>query len=57
MIRRRTVLLTAPALIASTRIRAAETVKIGIMFPLTGNSAGFSDAAMAKIEWPMQGWR
>ena len=39
MIRRRTLLLTAPAVIASSRARAAETVKVGIMFPLTGNSA------------------
>ena len=50
MIRRRTLLLTAPAVIASSRARAAETVKVGIMFPLTGNSAASGGEAKAAVE-------
>ena len=50
MIRRRTLLLTTPAIIASTRVRAAETVKVGIMFPLTGNSAASGGEAKAAVE-------
>jgi branched-chain amino acid transport system substrate-binding protein len=49
MIRRRTLLLTAPAIIASTRLRAAETVKVGILFPLTGNSAASGAEAKAAV--------
>jgi branched-chain amino acid transport system substrate-binding protein len=44
MIRRRNVLLAAPllaapAILSATRTRAATSVKIGVLFPLTGNSA------------------
>jgi len=49
MICRRTLLLTAPA-IAIRRARAAETVKVGIMFPLTGNSAASGGEAKAAVE-------
>jgi branched-chain amino acid transport system substrate-binding protein len=50
MLRRRTLLLTTPAIIASSRIRAAETVKIGVMYPLTGNSAASGGEAKAAVE-------
>ena len=50
MIRRRTLLLTAPAVLAAPRARAAETVKIGVMFPLTGNSAASGKEAKAAVE-------
>jgi branched-chain amino acid transport system substrate-binding protein len=50
MIRRRTLLLTAPAIIASTRARAAESVKVGVLFPLTGNSAASGGEAKAAVE-------
>jgi hypothetical protein len=49
MIRRRTVLLSAPAIVATTRTRAMETVKVGVMFPLTGNSAASGGEAKAPV--------
>jgi branched-chain amino acid transport system substrate-binding protein len=50
MIRRRTLLLTAPAVIAASRANAADTVKVGVLLPLTGNSAGSGAEAKASIE-------
>lgn len=55
MISRRTVLLTAPVIMApavftAPRASAAETVKIGVMFPLTGNSAASGAEAKAAVE-------
>jgi branched-chain amino acid transport system substrate-binding protein len=50
MIRRRTLLLTAPAVFATSRLRAAETVKVGVMFPLTGNSAASGGEGKAAVE-------
>jgi branched-chain amino acid transport system substrate-binding protein len=50
MIRRRTVLLTAPAVIAASRVGAAEAVKVGVLFPLTGNSAASGGEAKAAVE-------
>ena len=50
MIRRRTLLLTAPAIITASRARAADAVKVGVMFPLTGNSAGSGTEAKAAVE-------
>jgi branched-chain amino acid transport system substrate-binding protein len=51
MIRRRILLLSAPAIIAaSSRSRAAETVKVGVLLPLTGNSAASGGEAKAAIE-------
>ena len=50
MIRRRTLLLSAPAVIATSRAHAAESVKVGVMFPLTGNSAASGGEAKAAVE-------
>ena len=50
MIRRRTLLLATPAIIAATRVRAAETVKIGVLYPLTGNSAASGQEAKQSVE-------
>jgi branched-chain amino acid transport system substrate-binding protein len=50
MIRRRTVLLAAPAIIASSSLGAAETVKVGVLFPLTGASAASGGEAKAAVE-------
>jgi branched-chain amino acid transport system substrate-binding protein len=50
MIRRRSLLLTAPAIIATSRARATETVKVGVLFPLTGNSAASGGEAKAAVE-------
>ena len=50
MIRRRSLLLTAPAVIATSRARATETVKVGVLFPLTGNSAASGGEAKAAVE-------
>jgi len=50
MIRRRTVLLSAPAVIAASSLGAAETVKVGVMFPLTGNSAASGGEAKVAVE-------
>ncbi len=50
MISRRTLLLTTPGILAASRTRAAESVKVGVMFPLTGNSAASGGEAKAAIE-------
>jgi branched-chain amino acid transport system substrate-binding protein len=50
MISRRTVLLAAPAIIAASHARAAATVKVGVLLPLTGNSAGSGAEAKAAVE-------
>ena len=50
MIRRRSLLLAAPAVIAAPRARAANAVKVGILLPLTGNSAGAGGEAKAAYE-------
>jgi branched-chain amino acid transport system substrate-binding protein len=50
MIRRRTVLLAAPAILTVTRVRAAASVKIGVLFPLTGNSAASGQEAKQAVE-------
>ena len=50
MIRRRTLLLTAPAVIATTRAHAASAVKVGVLLPLTGNSAGSGLEAKAAVQ-------
>src|SRR4051794_10882883 len=50
MIRRRTLLLSTPAIIAASRARAAAAVKVGVMFPLTGNSAASGGEAKAAVE-------
>lgn len=50
MIRRRTVLMSAPALAAAPRAHAADIVKVGVMLPLTGNSAASGGEAKASIE-------
>jgi branched-chain amino acid transport system substrate-binding protein len=49
MIRRRT-LLAAPAVIAASRTWAADPVKVGVMFPLTGNSAASGGEGKAAVE-------
>ena len=48
---RRTVLAAAIALAASSRARAADAVTIGILLPLTGNSAqvGADDKAALEV--------
>lgn len=50
MIRRRTLLLAAPAIISAAHVRAAETVKIGVLYPLTGNSAASGQEAKQSVE-------
>ena len=50
MIRRRTMLLATPAILTAARSRAAEPVKVGVMFPLTGNSAASGGEAKAAVE-------
>ena len=50
MIRRRTLLLATPAIITATRVRAAESVKIGVLYPLTGNSAASGGEAKQSVE-------
>lgn len=50
MLRRRTMLLTAPFVLTAGRAYAADAVKIGIMFPLTGNSAASGGEAKAAVE-------
>jgi branched-chain amino acid transport system substrate-binding protein len=50
MIRRRTLLLSAPAVIAASHAHAAEAVKVGVLLPLTGNSAGSGAEAKASIQ-------
>jgi branched-chain amino acid transport system substrate-binding protein len=48
--RRRSLLLSAPAIVVAGRSRAAETVRIGVLFPLTGNSAASGGEAKAAVE-------
>jgi branched-chain amino acid transport system substrate-binding protein len=55
MMRRRTLLLTAPAVVAAPYVvtsaaRAADTVRIGVLFPLTGNSAASGGEGKAAVE-------
>lgn len=50
MIRRRTLLLATPAIITAAHVRAAETVKIGVLYPLTGNSAASGQEAKQSVE-------
>jgi branched-chain amino acid transport system substrate-binding protein len=50
MLRRRSVLLAAPAIVAASGLRAAEKVKVGVMFPLTGASAASGGEAKAAVE-------
>jgi branched-chain amino acid transport system substrate-binding protein len=50
MLRRRSVLLAAPAVVAASRLRAAQSVKVGVMFPLTGSSAASGGEAKAAVE-------
>jgi branched-chain amino acid transport system substrate-binding protein len=51
MIRRRTLIASAAALpLAAPSLRAAETVKIGVLFPLTGNSASAGQQAKTATE-------
>jgi len=50
MIRRRSLLLAAPAIITAAHVRAAETVKIGVLYPLTGNSAASGQEAKQSVE-------
>jgi branched-chain amino acid transport system substrate-binding protein len=50
MIRRRHLLLATPAIITATRVRAAETIKIGVLYPLTGNSAASGQEAKQSVE-------
>jgi branched-chain amino acid transport system substrate-binding protein len=52
MIRRRTVIASAAALpaLASPTLRAAPTVKIGVLFPLTGSSASAGQQSKTAIE-------
>ena len=50
MMRRRTLLLTAPAVFAARTAAAAPAVKVGVMFPLTGNSAASGAEAKAAVE-------
>jgi branched-chain amino acid transport system substrate-binding protein len=50
MIRRRSLLLATPAVLATSRTRAVEAVKVGVLLPLTGNSAASGGEAKASIE-------
>jgi branched-chain amino acid transport system substrate-binding protein len=50
MIRRRTLLLAAPVVLLASRVQAAEPVKVGVLLPLTGNSAASGGEAKASIE-------
>jgi branched-chain amino acid transport system substrate-binding protein len=50
MIKRRSVLLSTPAVLAAGRLRAAPVVKVGVMFPLTGASAASGGEAKAAVE-------
>ena len=50
MIRRRRFMLAAPAVIAASRARAADVVKVGVLYPMTGNSAASGVEAKAAIE-------
>ena len=50
MIRRRSLLLAAPAILAAGTLRAAAPVKIGVLFPLTGNSAASGQEGKQSVE-------
>src|ERR1700757_4870558 len=50
MIRRRNLMLAAPAVLAAARARAVDVVKVGVLYPMTGNSAGSGVEAKAAIE-------
>jgi branched-chain amino acid transport system substrate-binding protein len=50
MLRRRSVLLATPAIVVASRLKAAQTVKVGVMFPLTGASAASGGEAKAAVE-------
>ena len=50
MIRRRSLLLATPAIVAASHLRAAPSVKIGVLFPLTGNSAASGQEAKSAVE-------
>ncbi|HEY0185346.1 MAG TPA: ABC transporter substrate-binding protein [Rhodopila sp.] len=50
MIRRRTLLLAAPAIAAGPRTRAAEVVRVGALLPLIGTPAASGGEAKAAIE-------
>ncbi|MGH8255322.1 MAG: ABC transporter substrate-binding protein [Steroidobacteraceae bacterium] len=43
--------LAAPVILAAPRARAAEPVKIGVIFPLTGNSASAGEQAKDAVEF------
>ncbi len=42
--------MAAAAFTAATAARAADAVKIGVLFPLTGNAAAAGQAAKAAVE-------
>jgi branched-chain amino acid transport system substrate-binding protein len=50
MIRRRTLLLAAPAIMTARQGCAAESVKVGVLYPLTGNSAASGQEAKQAVE-------
>lgn len=50
MIRRRSLLLATPAIVAAGHVRAAAPVKIGVLFPLTGNSAASGQEGKQAVE-------
>jgi branched-chain amino acid transport system substrate-binding protein len=54
-VKRRSILLAAPlaacsALLHSMRLSAADSVKIGVLFPLTGNAGAAGQASKAAVE-------
>jgi branched-chain amino acid transport system substrate-binding protein len=50
MIRRRTLMQAAPVILATKGVRAASPIKVGVMFPLTGNSAASGGEGKAAVE-------
>jgi len=50
MVSRRSLLLSASAMIVAGRAGSAGTVRIGVMFPLTGNSAAVGGEGKAAVE-------
>ena len=50
MLHRRTLLLASPAILSAGRAVSAEPAKVGVMFPLTGNSAASGGEAKAAVE-------
>src|SRR3954451_18028308 len=50
MIRRRTLIQAAPIILATKGVCAASPVKVGVMFPLTGNSAASGGEGKAAVE-------